>query len=179
MNARLTQQYLLVLGLLGGFVIGLVLLIQNPPFKATSDDSLWVIWPLLWLIGLTGLVWVLMAIFRNYAVIRGAAKLQYFRSYASQAPEEWVERPARAFKNLLELPLLFYLLCLLILQTGSLDSVQLSLAWLFVGLRYAHSLWHITVNYVPVRFALYAMGFLTLSIMWVRFATQLFTLIQP
>ncbi len=92
-----------------------------------------------------------MLVFRNVAVIRGAASVRYFRTYAENAPEEWVERPARTFMNLLEVPLLFYVLCLLMLQNGRWDGVQISLAWLFVALRGVHFLVYIGCNYVPLR----------------------------
>lgn len=170
MDRTLIRQYLLVTALLTLFGAALWVLIRNPPLVAGPEDSAWLVWPMLWLVGLTGVVWLLMAIARNYAVIRGAAELHYFRTYQTQAPAEWVERPARAFMNLLELPLLFYVLCLLLMQTHLLDSVQLTLAWLFVALRYAHSAVHIGINYVPIRFAFYAMGFVTLAAMWIRFA---------
>jgi hypothetical protein len=71
-----------------------------------------------------------MVVYRNVAFIRGAASIRYFRTYTAEAPAEWVERPARAYMNLLELPVLFYVVCLLMLATGRFDATQVSLAWL-------------------------------------------------
>jgi hypothetical protein len=37
------------------------------------------------------------------------------------------------------------------------------LAWAYVGLRVAHSLWQGTINYVPVRFVLFTLGTIVLG----------------
>jgi len=108
----------------------------------------------------------------NLALIRGAASARYFRTYSADSPAEWVERPARAYMNLLELPVLFYVVCLLMLATGRFDSVQVSLAWVFVVARCAHAFIHVAFNYVPLRFAAFLAGVVTLAVMWTRFAAQ-------
>ena len=46
------------------------------------------------------------------------------------------------------------------------------LAWVFVATRGVHALIHIATNYVPLRFAAFAAGSVTLGILWVRFAAQ-------
>jgi hypothetical protein len=77
--------------------------------------------------------------------------------------------PARAYMNLLELPVLFYVVCLLMLSTGRFDSVQVSLAWLFVVTRYVHAFIYIGFNHVPIRLAAFLTGFFTLAVIWTRF----------
>ena len=49
--------------------------------------------PVVALVGLTALVWCLMVVWRNLAVIRGHVALRYFRTYASDAPAEWWSVP--------------------------------------------------------------------------------------
>jgi hypothetical protein len=100
--------------------------------------------------------------YRNVAIVRGAASLRYFQTLAADKPDERVERPARAYMNLLELPVLFYAVCLFMLATGKFDSIQVSLAWVFVMARYAHAFIHIGFNYVPLRFA----AFLAVRSLW-------------
>jgi hypothetical protein len=128
--------------------------------------------PVVALVGLTALVWCLMVVWRNLAVIRGNVPVRYFRTYASDAPAEWVERPTRAYMNLLELPLLFYVACALMLVTGKFDGAQVALAWVFVLTRYVHAFIHIGFNYVPLRFTAFFAGSVTLGVLWVRFAAQ-------
>ena len=88
--------------------------------------------PIVALVALTGVVWALMVVVRNTAVFRGAASIGYYRGYTGNAPPEWIERPARAFMNLLEVPILFYLVCVLMLVTQRFDRTQVALAWTFV-----------------------------------------------
>jgi hypothetical protein len=74
--------------------------------------------------------------------------------------------------NLLEVPVLFYLVCVLMLVTGRVDSTQVTLAWVFAALRAVHATIHIGVNHVGMRFAAYLAGCVTLAAIWVRFVVQ-------
>jgi hypothetical protein len=117
-------------------------------------------------------VWLLMVVFRNIAFIRGKVSERYFQTFTVDAPAEWVERPTRAYMNLLELPILFYVAAALMLITQTFDSVQVSLAWLFVFTRCAHAFIYIAFNYIPLRFVSYLTGVITLGVLWARFAEQ-------
>jgi hypothetical protein len=137
-----------------------------------SPDAL--IPPVVALVSLTALLWLAMVATRLRAVFRGAASARYYRGYDRDHPPEWVERPARAFMNLLEVPLLFYVVCVLMLVTRTADGTQVALAWVFVAVRAVHAGIHVGVNYVPARLAAYLAGCLTLAAIWVRFALQHF-----
>ncbi len=113
-----------------------------------------------------------MVVYRNFALIRGAASRRYFQTFTTNMPAEWVERPARTYMNLLELPVLFYVVCLLMLTTGGFDTVQVTLAWIFVITRYVHAFIYIGFNYVPLRFTAFLTGVITLAVIWTRFAEQ-------
>ena len=56
-----------------------------------------------------------------------------------------------AFKNQLELPVLFYVLIAFILITSVGDVLLLALAWVFVALRVIHAYIHMTSNIVLLR----------------------------
>jgi hypothetical protein len=77
------------------------------------------------------------------------------------------------FRNLFELPVLFYAICPALYVTGHVTSLQLSLAWVFVLLRCVHSFIHVTYNRVMHRFRVYALGMVCLFTMWGIFAVQL------
>jgi hypothetical protein len=128
--------------------------------------------PIIALAALTAVVWTLMLVVRNVMVARGAASVRYYKLYSSaDAPAEWIERPARAFMNLLEVPVLFYLLCVLMLVAGGFDPIQLTLAWVYVAARLVHTVIYLAVNYVPARMTAYVCSCVTLMVMWIRFAT--------
>jgi hypothetical protein len=86
---------------------------------------------------------------------------------------EWVNRPSNNFRNLFELPVLFYVLCLAATVFGAVDFAALVLAWHYVALRVAHSVIHITVNHVPLRFSLYVLSSLVLLVILLRFVVAL------
>jgi hypothetical protein len=163
--------YLLLGAILAAFVAVLVAVVRMTPASAYvgQDATAALLRPVVALVVLTAIVGLMMLVYRNVAVIRGAASPRYFRGYAEDRPAEWIERPARTYMNLLELPLLFYVVCLFMLSTGRFDSVQVSLAWLFVITRYAHAFIYIGFNHVPVRLAAFLTGVFTLAVIWTRF----------
>jgi hypothetical protein len=77
------------------------------------------------------------------------------------------------FRNLFELPVLFFAICPALYGTGHVNSLQLGLAWTFVLSRYVHSVIHVTYNRVMHRFQVYLLGMICLFAMWVVFAVQL------
>src|SRR5882672_9898062 len=167
---RIGATYLMIGAILAAFAAVLVAVVRATPAPVVQGKAL--IQPVVALVVLTAIVALLMAVYRNVALIRGAVSARYFRTYTADGPAEWVERPARAYMNLLELPVLFYVACLLMLTTGRYDSVQVSLAWVFVITRYVHAFVYIGFNYVPLRFTAFLTGVLTLLVIWTRFAVS-------
>jgi hypothetical protein len=78
-----------------------------------------------------------------------------------------------AFKNQLELPVLFYVLIAFILITRVGDLLLLVLAWIFVALRFVHAYIHTTNNIVMLRGRVYGGGLVVLLAMWVIFAVKI------
>lgn len=169
MNRSLLKSYALLTPALLAVFAGLYLVVERA--AAGRVDPFALLAPLIALVGLTGVVWLLMFVVRNLAVVRGVATVRYYQAYCeSDAPQEWIERPARAFMNLLELPVLFYVLCLLMLVTDVCDTAQVQLAWIFVGLRTVHASIYIGINHVPARLGAYVASSAVLAVMWWRFA---------
>jgi hypothetical protein len=77
------------------------------------------------------------------------------------------------FKNLFELPVLFYALCLTHALLGSAGGLDLALAWGFVVTRAIHSGIHLSYNRVRHRFAAYIGSALLLWAAWGRLGWQL------
>ena len=65
----------------------------------------------------------------------------------------------RNYMNLLELPVLFYVVCIVAFVSGVATSLTVGLAWLYVGLRMVHTLVHVMYNDVMHRFAAFAADF--------------------
>ncbi|MDJ0698315.1 MAG: MAPEG family protein [Woeseiaceae bacterium] len=76
--------------------------------------------------------------------------------------------PSDNLKNLFELPVLFYAVCLYLYVTGSVDAVHVVSAWVFAVFRVLHSAVHCTINIVKLRFGVYAVAAIALWVMVVR-----------
>jgi hypothetical protein len=62
------------------------------------------------------------------------------------------------YMHLMEQPTLFYAIVVILTLAGASGGLNTMLAWGYVGLRIAHSLWQSLVNTVPIRFALFIMS---------------------
>jgi len=83
--------------------------------------------------------------------------------------------PNRNYMNLLELPVLFYVVCLLIYVTGITSSNMVTVAWVYVALRVVHSLIHLSYNHVVHRLVAFAVSNLVLISLWVLAALKVFS----
>jgi hypothetical protein len=71
------------------------------------------------------------------------------------------------YSHLMEQPTIFYAVVFVLALAGAGTGLNLMLAWAYVGLRIAHSIWQATRNNIPVRiglslvssFCLYALAF--------------------
>jgi hypothetical protein len=79
----------------------------------------------------------------------------------------------RAYMNLLEAPILFYVACLVCFEAGKVDDLILILAWAYVGLRAAHSLIHLTYNNVMHRLTAFAVSNVVLVALWVMLVIRI------
>jgi hypothetical protein len=80
---------------------------------------------------------------------------------------------ANCFRNQFELPVLFYVLVALAIQSRHADLLFVVLSWVFVLLRIAHAYIHTTFNRVQIRGAAYGLGGLVLFVMWIIFAVRI------
>ena len=77
------------------------------------------------------------------------------------------------YRNLFEMPVLFYALCILLVVLNKADGTYVTLAWLFVALRFAHSAIHCSYNNVNHRFIAFGTSTVLVWAMWARLALQL------
>jgi hypothetical protein len=123
-------------------------------------------------------LWTVVVLLRNMqvrvaALNRGELTNKYFELLKGAEPSEAVQKTGNHFRNLTEMPPLFYIICLAVMFLGRTDVYFIVLAWSYVALRVGHSLIHLTVNKVAPRFFLFAASNILLLIMWVRLAVVL------
>ena len=84
-------------------------------------------------------------------------------------PMAWPDdalKAANAFKNQFEIPVLFYLVCLLFMGLSRPDLFVAGLAITFVLTRYAHAYIHVNSNHVLKRARIFFAGVICVIIMW-------------
>lgn len=84
---------------------------------------------------------------------------------------QWV---AHNHNHLMEQPTLFYAVCVVIALTGTGNGVNAWIAWAYVALRIAHSVWQAKVNKVSVRFLLFLGASLALIALTLHAAMAVF-----
>ncbi len=81
--------------------------------------------------------------------------------------------PADNFRNLFELPVLFYVACITLTVTATTTPVLSGLAWGYVALRGWHSAIQLTHNHVRRRFQAFVASALVLLALWLGMAAEL------
>ena len=113
--------------------------------------------PMLGMMVLTAVVWFVLYARRIPAMRKARKPAQVYTTpdkVIELLPEE-VSYPANNFKNLFELPVLFYVLCLYFYVTATAGTAEVFAAWLFLLFRVVHSAIHCTANIVMARFLAY------------------------
>ncbi|HEU4773527.1 MAG TPA: MAPEG family protein [Lysobacter sp.] len=129
--------------------------------------------PALAMVALTIVVWFRMYFTRVAQMKRDRIHPQAVASSARSAALLTDSRAADNFRNLFELPVLFYLALVVAEVSGLVTGTLLVLAWLFVALRVLHSTIHCTYNKVMHRFKAYLAGGMVLWAIWMLLAVGL------
>jgi len=129
-----------------------------------------------------GLLTVIMTIWMFLTRIPAMSKLKIHPQKGQDTnklrdllPEE-VTRISNNYNHLFEQPTLFYAVAISIAVLGHVDSLHVSCAWAYAILRISHSFIQATVNFVPVRFTIFILSWIVLSIMVIREALIVFGL---
>ena len=121
----------------------------------------------------TFIVLILVPLTRIRAARAGRVKVKDFRYGESPDVPGDVSLPNRDYMNLLELPVLFYVVSLAIYATKTADEASLLIAWAFVACRILHSIVHLAYNNVLHRMYAFIAGVALHFALWTRFALSL------
>jgi hypothetical protein len=132
--------------------------------------------PLVALVLWSFVMWTWLYATRIPAIIKNKVVYDPHRpatEFHAQLPAQ-VRWKADNYNNLMEQPTLFYAvtLTLALLDVGA--GLNTYLAWLYVGLRIAHSLVQATINSIMPRFAIFMAASVILLIMSIRAAVRTF-----
>lgn len=136
-------------------------------------DPIW--FPCAAMVGLTALVWLKLYADRLGEMRARRIDPQQLATVRDAAGK--LDRTAAAdnFRNLFEVPVLFYVLCAALALNGGSTPGFVAAAWGYASLRALHSLIHVTYNRVVHRFLAYVASTLLLFGMWIA----LFARISP
>ena len=125
-----------------------------------------IFYPALALVALTFIVWLRLFFTRVGEMKRERIPPQSVALSAQAAAKFSDSRAADNFRNLFELPVLFYIALVVAALTGQVTAITLLLAWLFVAFRVLHSIIHCGYNKVMHRFSVYFAGGVALWLLW-------------
>ena len=103
------------------------------------------------------------------AIKEGKVSFNYFKTFTGThtLPERMV-LVGRHYDNQFQLPILFFITCLLQMQMNMVSVFTVALAWLFVLSRFVQS-WHILVSgNIRLRVLAFAIGWLIVLVMWAQ-----------
>ncbi|MEH6568023.1 MAG: MAPEG family protein [Halioglobus sp.] len=126
--------------------------------------------PLLGMLTLTMVVWCLLFVKRMSYISANKIKAQDMKTpeQVQQLIPGEVAAPGNNLKNLFELPVVFYAICLYLVVAVQVDDIHYYCAWIFLVFRIIHSIIHCTYNQVMHRFAAYVISSIALWVMVVR-----------
>jgi len=113
-------------------------------------DNILIIYPILPIVFLNFIVVFHMRYTIGKAIKKRDVEYRFFRAYEGSAPE-YLLISRHHYKNFFEIPILFYLLCIVLYSINDVSTIDLWIAWLFVIFKFGHSYIRMTSNYVPYR----------------------------
>ncbi|MEE8335332.1 MAG: MAPEG family protein [Candidatus Neomarinimicrobiota bacterium] len=134
--------------------------------------SISILYPVFCMVLLTLLVSLKLMTVNVRASKNRQVPVNYFALYKGQAPDNLIQARDH-YKNLFELPVLFYVLCLIIYAGADVQFPDLVLAWAFVLSRAIHSFIRASSNRVSRRFMVFFTGYLILLIHWSFFSLRI------
>lgn len=91
----------------------------------------------------------------------------------SKPEPDFETRCTRHFSNLFEVPVLFYLACILVKIQNLENKDLIMLGWFYCGFRVLHSLSHLLSPKIGPRLLLFVFSNIALAILWIRIARSI------
>lgn len=106
---------------------------------------------------------------RVAAIKNKSVSFGYFKDFqgTAQLPNKMVIM-GRHYDNQFQLPMLFLMTCLALLQFNVVDATFIVLLWAFIAFRVMHTLIHLGSNNIRQRVIAFALGWLVLVVIWLR-----------
>jgi hypothetical protein len=133
--------------------------------------SVQILYPVFVMVILTFLVGILLFTLNVKAVKQRKVRVKFFKVYNEDAPD-YLLQARDHYKNLFEVPVLFYVLCAIIFIRQDVLIPDIVLAWAFVFFRLIHSYIRATSNRLPLRSQIFIISYGVLFVHWIYFITK-------
>jgi len=132
------------------------------------------LYPMAAMFVLTIIVMFIVLIVRIHAFKKGLLHRKFVKigSDSKTDAPDYVIKAQRHYANLFEMPVFFYIACVVCIVLRLENQALLILAWLFVAFRIIHAIIHLTSNYFYHRFPSFLGGVLCLCIIWIIILTH-------
>ncbi len=120
-------------------------------------DTKLIFWPVLAQVALTFFMFIRLAVVKGRSRKAGDVDL----SRSALHPDAWPDYVVKVnnnIRNQFEMPVLFYVVAVVLWALGEVNTITLSLAWLFVASRVVHVYIHTGANIVKYRLKLFQLG---------------------
>lgn len=136
-------------------------------------DNTTILYPIIAMAALTFWVTARLYLVQRRAMKSREVKYGFFRVYRGEAPE-YLQATRDHYKNMFELPVLFYVWAGILYASGQVDLIDLVLSWLFVISRYIHSFIRATDHTrLLLRLSVFSVGWFLILISWAKLLIQL------
>ncbi len=129
--------------------------------------------PVLVQVGLTIVVYIALGVAKSRAIKAGSVD----RARVALHDDAWPESVVKInnnIRNQFEVPVLFYVVCFVLVAVNATGALVQVLAWLFVASRLAHAWIHTRSNAVPARRRAFMAGVVILLVLWSLALSRLF-----
>jgi len=125
------------------------------------------LYPIIAMVMLTFVVLIMLFLARVDSIKSGKVSLGSYQFLNRGDLPDNVLKTTRNHISLLEMPVLFYVACLVCLVLSLDSAIMLYSAWLYVFFRVLHTFIHIGSNNVQYRLYAFALSNLSLLILWI------------
>lgn len=105
---------------------------------------------------------------RVAAIKSGQVQSKYYKAHIGEEPPEKAILVGRHYDNQFQVPLLFFVTCVLQIQLGHANLLTIILAWGFLFSRAIHSWILLGRNILQQRVVAFALGWLIILALWIQ-----------
>lgn len=126
-----------------------------------------ILWPVVAQVALTIYLYLFLAVVKKREIAAGNVDLKKVALHQEYWPEP-VLKINNNLRNQFETPVLFYVVCIVLLSLGAVDMLAMVLASAYVVTRCAHAFIHTTSNFVPARMTIFISGVVLIGVLLAR-----------